>query len=224
MRRPNVLVCCALAVLVVTALTLAGQVSAQEIRARTLGHAPGKAEMKIRAALESPTHVDFRDTPFSEAVQFLADLQKIEIQLDQRALDEVGIPPDTPITMCLTGVSLESTVDLILRQHDLTWIVWDEVLLITTPDKAAESMTTNVYDLTGLFGHDASASDSLVSLITDTIDPTSWCQGGPGAIVTLRTEGLHVLVITQTQKVQWRIDELLKTLADFKATPTPAKR
>ncbi len=222
MRRYSVLACCAL---VVTALSLVDQVSAQEICVRTLGHATGKAEMKIRAALESPTHVDFRDTPFSEAVQFLADLHKIEIQLDQRALDEVGIPPDTPITMCLTGVSLESALNLILRQHDLTWIVWDEVLLITTPDKAAESMTTNVYDLAGLFGQEASASDSLVSLITDTIDPTSWCQvGGPGAIVTLRTEGLHVLVITQTQKVQWQIDELLKDLADFKASPTRAKR
>ena len=96
----------------------------------------GPAEKKITAALKSPTQVDFIETPLQDVIDFLKDYHGIEIQIDTKALNDVGIDPTTPITKNLKGISLRSALKLILREFELTYVIQDEVLLITTPEEA----------------------------------------------------------------------------------------
>ena len=58
----------------------------------------GQAEKKISEALKSPTQLEFIETPLQDVVDYLKDFHDIEIQIDNRALDDVGIGSDTPIT------------------------------------------------------------------------------------------------------------------------------
>ena len=50
----------------------------------------GPAEKKIEAALKSPTHLEFVDTPLTNVVDYLKDYHQIEIQLDKKAMDGGG--------------------------------------------------------------------------------------------------------------------------------------
>ncbi len=114
---------------------------------------PGSAEEKIYDALdktlESP--IDHEETPLGDVVQQLRDLTGIPIQLDQKALEEAGIAPDTPVTGKLgAGISLRSALRLLLGNVDLTYLIKNEVLLITTKEKAETNLVVKVYPVADL--------------------------------------------------------------------------
>src|SRR5689334_20058166 len=100
---------------------------------------------KIRQALGEPTTLDFKESPLSDIVAFLKDMHKIEIQLDLKALEDASIAADVPITQKVSDVSLRSALRLMLGAIDLTYVVKDEVLLITTPEKASEALVIKIY-------------------------------------------------------------------------------
>lgn len=105
----------------------------------------GGAEQKIFAALEDDTRLEFIETPLNSVIDFLKDQHDINIEIDTKALDEIGIGSDSPITRNLRGISLRSALRLMLKDLDLTYVVRDEVLLITTQEEAESKLVTKVY-------------------------------------------------------------------------------
>ncbi|PQO27549.1 hypothetical protein C5Y96_18650 [Blastopirellula marina] len=110
----------------------------------------GSAEQKIFQQLESETKIQFIDTPLEEVVGYLKQLHGIEIQIDNRALEDVGLSTDTPVTRNIEGISLRSALRLMLKELDLTYIVANEVLMITTPEEAESELITKVYPVADL--------------------------------------------------------------------------
>lgn len=108
------------------------------------------AERKILAELKKPTEIDFVDTPLAEVINYLRDRHQIEIQLDKKALTNVGVDTNTPVTKSLRGISLRSALRLLLRDLDLTYVIKDEVLLITTPEQAQNDLVLKVYPVADL--------------------------------------------------------------------------
>ena len=94
-----------------------------------------RGRMAIRAA-PSPTRIDFVEKPLKEVVDYLKGLHHIEIQLDSAALKEAGVDESTPVTRRLKGISLRSTLNLILDELQLKYVVRGGVLMITSPTKA----------------------------------------------------------------------------------------
>ena len=76
----------------------------------------GTAEKKINEALKSPTQLEFIETPLTDVIDYLKDYHEIEIQIDKKALDDVGIGTDTPVTKNLKGISLRSALRLMLHE------------------------------------------------------------------------------------------------------------
>ncbi|MEM6330390.1 MAG: hypothetical protein AAF790_09085, partial [Planctomycetota bacterium] len=108
----------------------------------------GEAELRISEALQGPltsVGLDFTDTPLEEVVEFLRAEYQIEIQLDTLALEDLGIGADEPITVNLRNISLRSALRIMLKQLELTYIIKDEVLQITTEEAAALELTVKVY-------------------------------------------------------------------------------
>ena len=95
----------------------------------------GTADKKIAEALNDPTQIEFLETPLEDAVGYLRDYHGIEIQVDGRALGDIGVGTDTPVTRNLKGISLRSALRLMLRELDLTYIIDNGALLITTPEE-----------------------------------------------------------------------------------------
>jgi len=95
-----------------------------------------KAAEKIGKALAYPTRIEFVQSPLSDVIEYLKDLHHIEIQLDIATLKDAGINKNTQVTFNIKGVSLRSGLQLMLKQFRLTYIIRNEVLLITTSKEA----------------------------------------------------------------------------------------
>lgn len=108
------------------------------------------AEEKVRQALTRPVSFDFQETPLSDVIDFLREYAGINIVLDQNGLDEVQVDADTPVTLQLEQVTLKSALNLILKQFELTYMIRDEVLLITSETQASEELITKVYPVADL--------------------------------------------------------------------------
>lgn len=167
-------------------------------------------EAQFRLALESPTTVQFVDEPLSGVITYLSQLHGIQIVIDQQALATQGdVASSTPVTVDLKEVTLRSALDLMLGHLDLTYMVTDEVLLITTEDDASERLNTRVYSVGEIITHCGQSPDDLLDLITATVDPTTWSDvGGTGAIVSFGS----TLVISQTDRTHHKIEGLLGAL------------
>ncbi|NBP52496.1 MAG: hypothetical protein EBU70_15190, partial [Actinobacteria bacterium] len=112
---------------------------------------PGSAEQKIYEALDKPVDsLRFDETPLRDVVAALQDQQGIPVQLDARALEDAGLDLETPVTKNVSNVALRSALRLLLSDVDLTYIIKDEVLLITTKEKAEENLVVKVYPVADL--------------------------------------------------------------------------
>jgi hypothetical protein len=109
-----------------------------------------RSEAAIREALEATADLDFTKTPLDDIVGAIGDFTKIDIVLDKKALADAGVATDLPMTVSLRGISVRAALGLILRNLSLTWIVRDEVVLITTPEEADNRMETRIYDVSDL--------------------------------------------------------------------------
>jgi hypothetical protein len=103
------------------------------------------AEERIAAQLDTQTEIQFSDTPLTDVVVYLADYHGIPIIIDTDALSAEGIAPDIPITRSLTGVKLRSALKIILQPLQLSYIIEDEVMKITTVTVEKERLQTRVY-------------------------------------------------------------------------------
>ena len=68
------------------------------------------AAERIEEALDEPTSFEFVDTSLHDAVQYVAQLHKITILIDEVALNDIGVPTDEPVNLVLTGVSLAAAL------------------------------------------------------------------------------------------------------------------
>lgn len=108
-------------------------------------HRSGRAEQRILSELHKTTSLDVVEMPLREVVNYLSELHNIPIVLSAKKLDEAGIRPDTPVTKTLRGITLRSALRLLLKDLELTYLIQDEVIQITTPDDASTQLTTKVY-------------------------------------------------------------------------------
>jgi hypothetical protein len=95
--------------------------------------------------------LDFQDVPLSELAAALSEQYKIQIVFDTAAMDAVAVSPDTEVSVSLRDIPLRSALRLTLMQiPDLTYVVKDDVLLITTREEANAALETHIYDLSNL--------------------------------------------------------------------------
>jgi hypothetical protein len=192
---------------------------------------PGEAEARIEAALASRTVMDFNEAPLQDVIDYLKDAHKIEIQIARRVLEDVNVTGETPVTINVKGISLKSALRLMFRnmQPELTYIIKNEVLLITTPDTEDEDHVTRVYDVADLVvcrdEHDAlwEDYDALIDVITSVTKPTSWDEAPPGSIRGQTLGTAKVLVVTHKREIQQQIADLLAKIRDVaKKNPNAA--
>jgi hypothetical protein len=184
------------------------------------------ATMRINEVLDGPLESDgikFGDVPLSDVLAHLQDEYRIPIQIDSRALDEAGVGTDAPVTRELRGISLRSALKLLLEPLDLTWIIRDEVLLITTREKAGNYLVTCVYNVNDLLEKKDPDYDSLVDAITTCVATDTWAENGGGkADIRVLPPGL--LVISQTPAIHEEITGLLTKVRNARGRAPIAER
>ena len=108
---------------------------------------PGSSEKRLYEALDQPVdELNFQETPLRDVINQLKDKYDIPILADKKAFEDAGLDLDTTVvTQNVSGISLRSALRLLLGDIDLTYLIKDEVMLITTKDKAAENLVIKVY-------------------------------------------------------------------------------
>ncbi len=176
------------------------------------------AVKKIEAALQTTAELEFIETPLADVMDAIQEMHKINVEIDQRALDDVGVPSDVPVTKSLAGISLASALNLMLREMDLTWTIQDEVLLITTPEVEETLLITRLYEVGDLVvcrdesGDEWADYDSLIEVLTTTVKPESWEDVGGPASVAAAPLGAEMLAIAHTYRMHSRIEQLLEEM------------
>ncbi len=183
------------------------------------------AEKSILKAMQESVDIDFHDTPFTEVYAQLAKQHHVQIQFDVNALKDAAIDPSAlPTTYSVKGVTLKSALNGILDQFNLTWVPQNEVLQITTKDKANTMLITKLYPIEDLIQRKKSPdgsqtqltpdASSFVNAISTTVSMQTWSSvGGPGTIESYDKDGL-ILVVSQTREVHDEIADLLGQLRE----------
>ena len=174
-------------------------------------------EAIIYHALARPISIDWSDgLSLREFETILADKMGVPVHLDERVLaGELGLDVHEPeaIRGKYDNISARSALRRLLSnvfETPLTYVIKDEVLLITDKQYAADNyISTRLYPWP-LGQHIAHSNDaSLIELIETTVEPITWQSvGGPGSIGTTG----NGFVVSQTQEVHEQIVELMRSI------------
>jgi hypothetical protein len=204
----------------VTAVTILSWMGLRPLQAAT-----PPAERRIEEALAEPLRspLDFLETPLSTVMTTLAEEYDIPIQFDDAALEAVAQSPETEVSITISDVTLRAALNLLFEQTvDVTYIVDNEVLLVTTEDEASAHLEVRVYrvdDFRAVLQNEppkqgASAwalYSPLIDVITDCVEPETWHENGTGD-GRIKQLYLGILVVAQTQQVHPQIESLLADL------------
>jgi hypothetical protein len=180
--------------------------------------APTAEERLLIKTLETAVDANFKNSRFQDVMDYLSTAGNRTIIIDPAAAAEVNLTYDSPVNFSARSpLALRTTLRSILAPFNLTFVVRDGVIHVTTPQKARDLMTTRVYYLGdlifgGLYGgapNIGTANDqiqivqnvaALVEMITGAVDPLSWeKRGGQGHLgVNMATLSLTV---RQSQEV-----------------------
>lgn len=178
------------------------------------------ARRLIEEALKKKTSIDIEDGTLLDAIRQLHETAGVNIAVDTRALEEEGVSTDARVSIHVAGVSLRSVLKLLLTEHNLAVLIEDEVLKVTSKQRAEGRQTVVAYRVAEFVEQspDGQASfGELISLITTVVEPDSWQEvGGNGSVASNVRTG--ALVIRQTQDVHEQIQQLLSALRNWTKT------
>jgi hypothetical protein len=101
-----------------------------------------------------------------------------------------------------------------LRSLQLTYVIQDEVLIITTLADAEKNLKICVYDVRRITGDNGDLRP-LIDTISSCVSKESWSKNGKGS-AEIRSPKPGLLVITQTQAVHDDIQNLLIKLDEMR--------
>jgi serpin B len=189
------------------------------------------AKVSVRQALDKRVELKYEELPLDQVAKDLHEKLDIPVHVDRKALTDVSIGDDTPVTFAVANVSAKSAIRMMLRDLGLTTVIRDEVLWITTPEEAESKLETRVFDVADLVCRD-DASDKdrpdfqqLIDAIRTCLRPVSWDSvGGPGSIVPFHAVGINAVVVSQPEDCYEEIEALLAQLrAIRRAQPKGSK-
>ncbi len=160
-------------------------------------------------ALSRPVSCDFDRKPLSEAMAALGRESKLPLTLDEKQLEESGKDLATPVTAHLRAVKLSTVLSLLLEPLELTYVPNKQGLRITTPAFAETQVLPVLYSVADLVAD--GTGESLMGVIKDTIEPTSWSDVGGSGAIRFQAEA-SAIEVSQYYDAHRKIEQLLADL------------
>jgi hypothetical protein len=107
---------------------------------------PNSASPAVAAALDARLDMDFSDTPLIDVLDFLQTQTGVTFYIRRKSLEEAGVTPDLHIDSRFGAIRVETWLDLVLGELELTWYEKDGLIVITTPEDAEVTLFTRVYN------------------------------------------------------------------------------
>jgi len=123
------------------------------------GLAQSPEDRRVLAALEQQRlpDVNFRDNTLSEAIDFLAAVTQLNVDVDWDALEAINVTRDEPISLSLQNVAVQTVLDRVLGKvgdpefgDAAAWAVQDGMLLISSDEQIRKNTVLDIYDVRDL--------------------------------------------------------------------------
>ena len=207
---------CAAALLLPLALSRAQQAEQAPSNTRSAG-APTQpaAEPEVDPVLRRQLDrqlpgLEFDAVGLSDVVDFLRDVSGANIVVNWKSLEAAGVDKNTPVTAKLRNIKFSKALNVILdgAGGGSGLVVWrpDANIITITAGAPGGKVVQRTYDVHDLVAEGGKA-DSLLRMITGSIDADSWKDNG-GNTGTIKLEA-GKLVVTQTEANQKSISNLL---------------
>ena len=122
------------------------------------------AGMKIERALAEPVDVNFDNQPLGTVLDTLARMTGINVHVDRAGLNAEGVTSDTPVSITLSQpVSMRSALNLILEELRLSYVIRNEVLLITSEQARDTDVYQEVYNVADLLRYSEFVPGSMLA-------------------------------------------------------------
>lgn len=174
---------------------------------------------KAMDALRKRISVKFNETPLHEVVAYLGDELKIQLEIDGAALDEIGLLDSQPITLTMSGTA-SAVMKQIFGALQLTWIIQDDMLQVTTFEASEENLFAVVADTRKLLATGRLTDARLVETILN--ETNGFWEDIDGDGGSIETAG-GLTFIRQTQATIAEVSVLLKDLETRSALTNSSK-
>lgn len=107
------------------------------------------AEQSIEEKLVQRIDADYPEVPFKEVLEDLHERTHIQIYINHKALEAAAVDLETPISINLKSVRVDTALDLILEQAgegNLAYVERDGILIISTADALSGASEVRVYN------------------------------------------------------------------------------
>lgn len=156
------------------------------------------------------------DMPLDQVIRIVTQRTGIPMRIEERALEDVGLGADTPVTFSLPEVAAETLLYLMLKELDLVYVMDTGSVVITTPEEEESNLRAKFYPVEDIFNDPNPSYDILIEMITCCVDPESWEElGGPASIIHLR----NGVIVTQTHQNHRLIQGLFASLRRVQKSP-----
>ena len=182
----------------------------------------------IEQKMQQRIDVVFFDQPLKDVLDALGDNLNVAFYIDERALTEVGLDTNTPVNINFRNIKADVALRLIMNSLSLTWLIRDDLVLVTTPEAAEQELVLRVYpcpdflesiDQSSRRGRRKKGLGNLIAVIQNKISADSWADvGGTGVIV----EYGAVLVVTQLPSIHREVESMLRGLRTAKKSKSGA--
>ena len=109
------------------------------------------AEQAIKKKLSMEVDVRYRNRPLGEVLDELEAATGVPIYTDTRALSSVRVTTDTPVSLNLPQpLALRSALNLMLQDLELTYVIENDVLYITSVEAKRSKVYPRTYRVTDL--------------------------------------------------------------------------
>jgi Flp pilus assembly secretin CpaC len=125
-------------------------------RGEPLEFAESEADRSVLATLrETRLPVDFTENAFEDVVAFIGNTARVDIDVDWESLADIGVDPDTPVTMRLREVPVETILDRVVAKvsdPDLPagWAIQDGIITIASDEILRRNTVLEIYDIRDL--------------------------------------------------------------------------
>lgn len=158
--------------------------------------------------------IEFIDAPLRDVIEYMTQVTGAPLRIDETALSDEGISGDEPVNLVLPDRPLRTALKLVLDPLQLTVIVRDGVLTVTsyTVESDEAAMHTVVYDVREIeaAANPAGTNQTRLQAVVEAIQNTTdyWFDiDGSGGV--LATPGGGRLVVRHSDTEHRQIRELL---------------
>lgn len=181
-------------------------------------------EERIRAALENKTDLAFVQSSLEEIAEYISVRHHIPAVIDAKALNDAQYDRSQRFDLKVSDTKLRHGLRLSLKQHELAYVITNDVLLFTTQTAHDEKLNARPYFVGDLhepdqIGH--SDPQELIDIVTQCIDPQSWKDNGGASDVL--AYGAERLVVSNTQHTHEQLGDFFAALRRDRQRHPPAK-